>query len=509
MSEDVQPLRDLAFKTDAEVDAICRDVAASPLYNADLAPAGPRRRTWSTWNILAMWLGMSVVLTTYTLASGLMSAGMNWWQALLTVGIANFIVLIPMLLNAHVGVRYGITIPVFVRSSFGTVGANFAALARAIVACGWFGIQTWLGGLAVSGIAAVLWPGWSDLAGHDFIAFFIFWVVQMAIIFRGMEGIKKFESWAALFLILVGVWLLYWGTSAGHGLGHVLRASVAMMGAQQHSFWELFWPGLAANVGYWATLSLNIPDFTRFARSQRSQIVGQTIGLPVTMIVYSFIGIATTAATVVVFGKPVWNPVDLVPMITHNPVILIVAMILIVIAQISTNMAANVVAPSNDFSNVAPRLISFRTGGMITGVIGVLMFPWAIFNNAGAYIFTWLGGYGSLLGAIAGVMIADYWIVRRRRLDVADLYRERGRYPRWNWVAFAAIAIAIVPVIPGFIAAAATPGGVVAHPGIIDRLYTYGWFFTFCVSLVAYCVLALVRRRAGARPPTVAVATDA
>jgi NCS1 family nucleobase:cation symporter-1 len=489
-------IRDLAFHTDAQVDAICEDVKESPLYNEDLAPAGPRRRTWNTWHIMAMWIGMSVVLTTYTLASGLMAAGMNWWQALLTVGIANFIVLIPMILNAHVGVRYGIPFPVFVRSSFGIYGANFAALARAIVACGWFGIQTWLGGLAVSGIMTVLWPGWATLGGHDYIAFSLFWVVQMAIILFGMEGIKKFESWAALLLILVGAWLLYWGISTGGGLGHVLSASTAMMGPQRHSFWELFWPGLAANVGYWATLSLNIPDFTRFARSQRSQIIGQAVGLPVTMIVYSFIGIATTAATLVVFGKPVWNPVDLVPMITSNPLVLIVAMFLIVVAQVSTNMAANVVAPSNDFSNVAPKWISFRTGGVITGILGVLMFPWALFNSAASYIFTWLGGYGSLLGAIAGVMIADYWIVRRKRLDVAGLYRLDGPYTRWNLAAFVAVAVAVIPVIPGFIAASTTPGGVVSHPDFIDRLYTYGWFFTFCVSLVVYWGLSVVVKSA-------------
>ena len=407
------------------------------------------------------------------------------------MGIANIIVLIPMLLNAHVGVRYGIPFPVFVRSSFGTSGANFAALARAVVACGWFGIQTWLGGLAISGILSALWPSWPHVAGHNFIAFFIFWIIQMAIIIRGMEAIKVFESWAAPLLILVGIWLLYWGFTAGQGPVHVLDASASMIGKSKRPFWELFWPGLAANVGYWATLSLNIPDFTRFARSQRSQVVGQIIGLPISMIAYSFIGIATTAATVVVFGKAVWNPVNLVPMITKNPGILIIAMIFIIIAQISTNMAANVVAPSNDFSNVAPKLISFKTGGIITGIIGVLMFPWALFNNAGAYIFTWLGGYGSLLGAIAGVMIADYWIVRRRNLMINALYRHDAEYPRWNWPAFVAVTVSIAPVIPGFIAAATTPGGVVHNPDVLDRLYTYGWFFTFGISIMVYWGLSL------------------
>jgi NCS1 family nucleobase:cation symporter-1 len=487
-------LKDLALQTDAEVEDLCRKVRGSRLYNEDLAPAGPGRRTWHTWHIMAMWLSISVVITTYTLAAGLMASGMNWWQALLTVGLANIIVLIPMILNAHVGVRYGIPFPVFVRSSFGTSGANFAALSRAVVACGWFGIQTWLGGLAVSGILTALWPAWADTPGHEFIAFFAFWLIQMAIIVRGMETIKIFESWAAPLLIIVALWLLAWGFSAGGGPVRVLQASAAMTTESEHSFWSLFWPGLAANVGYWATLSLNIPDFTRFARSQRSQAIGQIIGLPVSMIIFSFIGIATTAATVVVFGEAIWNPVDLVPMVTSNPFVLIVAMVVIAIAQISTNMAANTVAPSNDFSNVAPKLISFRTGGLITGVVGVLMFPWALMDNVGAYIFTWLGGYGSLLGGIGGIMIADYWIVRRRNLNVTDLYRVDGEYPRWNWPAFVAMAFSIIPVIPGFLSAAATPGGNIDNPSFVDSLFNYGWFFTFGVSIIVYLLISLIRQ---------------
>lgn len=494
-------LKDLVLQTDAEVEEVCRKVRDSRLYNEDLAPAGPARRTWYTWHIMAMWLSISVVITTYTLASGLMAAGMNWWQALMTVGIANFIVLIPMILNAHVGVRYGIPFPVFVRSSFGTSGANFAALSRAVVACGWFGIQTWLGGLAVSAILTALWPAWAEVPGNVFIAFFTFWAIQMAIIWRGMETIKIFESWAAPLLLIVALWLLVWGFSAGGGPVHVLQASEAMTTDSQHSFWSLFWPGLAANVGYWATLSLNIPDFTRFARSQRSQAIGQIVGLPVSMIIFSFIGIATTAATVVVFGDAVWNPVDLVPMVTQNPFILVIAMVVIAIAQISTNMAANTVAPSNDFSNVAPKLISFRTGGLITGIIGVLMFPWALMDNASAYIFTWLGGYGSLLGAIGGIMIADYWIVRRRNLNLTDLYRVDGEYPRWNWPAFVAMTFAIVPVIPGFIVAATTPGGNIDNPTLINSLFNYGWFFTFGMSVVVYWLISVIQKLKSGESP--------
>ncbi len=307
-----------------------------------------------------------------------------------------------MLLNAHAGTRYGVPFPVFVRSSFGVSGANFAAMARALVACGWFGIQTWIGGLALSSLMGVFWGGWAEVPGNQFIAFFVFWAIQVAIIMKGIEGIKILESLAAPLLLAGGLVLLAWGFVAGGGIGNVFSAS-AQLQEGSAPFWALFWPGLAANVGYWVTLSLNIPDFTRYAKSQRSQITGQALGLPLTMTAFSFIGIAVTSATVVVFGEAIWDPVELVTQIAGPlPVVLVIAMIVIAIAQVSTNMAANVVSPSNDFSNLAPRYISFKMGGVITALIGVFSFPWLLF-----YIFTWLVGYGSLLGAIGAVMIAD------------------------------------------------------------------------------------------------------
>lgn len=497
-------LDDLAISSEEELAAVRAEVQGSRLFNEDLAPAGPQRRTWGTWHLAAMWIGISVCITTYTLASGLMVAGMNWWEALLTIGIGNIIVLVPLVLNGHAGTRYGIPFPIFVRSSFGTRGANIAAMARALVACGWFGIQTWLGGLALNTIVATLWSGWGAVPGHEFIAFAVFWIIQLVIIVRGIETVKIFESWAAPLLLAVSVALLIWGFSAGHGIGHVFAASAKLQ--QGHTpFWLLFWPGLVANVGYWATLSLNIPDFTRFATSQRTQVMGQVIGLPVTMILFSFVGIAVTAATVVVFGQAVWDPIALMGKLALGPVLLIIAMIIVGIAQITTNMAANVVAPSNDFSNLAPRAISFRTGGIITGIIGIVSFPWLLYQSAGAYIFTWLEGYGSLLGAIGGIMIADYWLVRRQQLNLADLYKEDGEYrysSGFNWIAIVALLVAVVPIIPGFVAAATTPGGVVAHPGVWDRLYTFGWFFTFIVSILVYWGLTGLRRSGSAARAT-------
>ena len=481
---------DLAVKSDAELAEIESRVAGSPYYNRDLAPAGPSRRTWSTWNITAMWIGMSVVITTYTLASGLMGAGMNWWQALLTISLGNLIVLIPMILNAHAGTRYGIPFPVFLRASFGVRGANIGAIARALVACGWFGIQTWLGGLALDALTSQLWAGWADVPGHKAIAFAVFWVAQVLIILRGMEAIKYLETWAAPLLLGGGVAVLIWAFFKVGSVTEPFSASTRLE-EEGPGFWTLFWPSLAANVGYWATLSLNIPDFTRFAQSQRSQAIGQALGLPTTMTAFSFIGIATTAATVVLYGEAIWDPVTLMNTI-GNAGAIILAMVIIVAAQITTNMAANVVAPSNDFSNLWPTRISFKMGGVITAVIGILMFPWEIFENASAYIFTWLVGYGSLLGAIGGIMITDYWLIRRERLDLVDLYRADGQYwysAGFNWRAIVALVVAVLPVVPGFVNAATTPGGVVTDPNIFDRFYTYGFGFTFLVALVVYLVL--------------------
>ncbi len=484
----------------AELARIKAEVSLSPLYNEDLAPTGPEERTWSTYNIAALWIGMSIVITTYALAAGLMAAGMNWWQALFTISLGNIIVLIPMLLNAHAGTKYGIPFPVFVRASFGVRGANFAAMARALVACGWFGIQTWLGGLALDALVTAAWGGWADVTGHAFIMFLVFWVLQLFIILTGIEGVKYFQSFAAPLLIVGSIALLVWGFSAGGGIGEVFTNSSRLQEGQT-PFWTLFWPSLAANVGYWITVSLNIPDFTRYAQSQRSQLVGQAIGLPLTMTAFSFVGIAVTAATIVVFDEAIWDPVAVITRVTGGiPALLIVAMIVIVIAQISTNMAANVVSPSFDFSNLAPKYISFRTGGIITAVLGVVSFPWLLLESVGAYIFTWLVGYGSLLGAIGAVMIADYWILRRRQLDLADLYKMDGRYAYsggWNWRAIAAVLIGVLPVLPGFAKAATTPGfaGVFENPTFIESLYNYGLFFTFGVAAVAYLALSMIGGR--------------
>lgn len=467
-----------------------REMQHSPLWNKDLAPTPASRRTWSTYNIAALWIGMAVVITTYTLASGLMQQGMHWYQALFTILLGNVIVLIPMILNAHAGTKYGISFPVLCRASFGVRGANVAALLRAIVACGWFGIQTWIGGLALDALLTAAWPGWTSIGPSKAIAFGIFWLIQVAIILKGTEGIKVLESWSAPLLLGGGLILLWWAVRNGGGLGSILGESTRLRQGST-PFWTLFPAALTANVGYWATLSLNIPDFTRYAKSQRSQAMGQLLGLPGTMTLFAFIGVAVTSATIVLFGEAIWDPVQLVTRI-GTPAVIIFGALVVLAAQLTTNMAANVVSPANDFSNLSPKRISYVTGGLITAVIGIFMMPWKLYSDASAYIFTWLIGYSSLMGALGGILIADYWIVRRQRLDLKDLFSVEGRYTYtngFNMKAILALVLAILPVVPGFINAATTPGGQVPNPGFFDTLYTYAWFVTFALSFILYLLL--------------------
>jgi len=494
VSNPVASTRPEAYTPDVVVTH--EDLSGSPLWNPDLAPTPPERRTWSTYNIAALWIGMSVVITTYTLASGLMAQGMTWWQALLVILLGNAIVLVPMILNAHAGTRYGISFPVLCRASFGVRGANIPAMLRAIVACGWFGIQTWIGALALDALFRAAWSGWAAMPGATWVAFAIFWLLQVAIILKGTEGIKVLESWSAPLLLGGGLLLLWWGIRNGGGLSNVLAQSERLQGAGGTPFWVLFPAALTANVGYWATLSLNIPDFTRYAKSQRSQVLGQALGLPTTMTLFAFIGVAVTAATIVIFGEAVWDPIVLVSRIGGAGLIIFAALIVLA-AQVTTNMAANVVSPSNDFSNLSPRRISYVRGGLITAVIGILMMPWKLYSDAAAYIFTWLLGYSSLMGALGGILIADYWVLRRQKLLVGDLYREQGMYTYrngFNWRAIAALVLSVLPVIPGFVRAATTPGGRVADPTFFDQLYSYAWFVTFGLSFVMYFVLMKTQR---------------
>src|SRR5690348_5586647 len=477
--------RELPQKGKSDLLAATPHGVASGLYNDDLAPVPLEKRSWGTYNYASLWVAMSVCIPTYMLASGLIAGGMNWWQAIGTILLGNLIVLIPMLLNAHAGAKYGIPFPVFVRASFGVRGANIPAVLRAIVACGWFGTQTWIGGQAIHSMLRILYPAATHNSSWQWICFFAFWALNMAVIWRGIEAIKFLEGIGAPFMMGIGLLLLWWITRQAGGLGPVLSSPSKFKTSSE--FLHFFIPSLTGMVGFWATVALNIPDFTRYAKSQRDQILGQALGLPAAMTLYSFVGVAVTSASVVIFGTAIWDPVALLGRF-NQPVIASIALVALLIATLNTNVAANVVSPSNDFSNLNPRLISFRTGGLITGVAGILMMPWKLLGSYSNYIFVWLVGYSAFLGPIAGVMIADYFIVRRSTLEVDDLYRRGGAYEYsrgFNYRGLAALALGVAVALCGLL----------VHP--LRFLYDYAWFVGFAVSALAY--IALMPRPAAAR----------
>jgi NCS1 family nucleobase:cation symporter-1 len=494
------------------------DLSGSPYYNGDMAPTTLAERRWGMRDLAVLWISMSACIPTYMLASSLLAGGMNWKQAVATIFLGNVIVLIPMVLNAHAGTKYGIPFPVYCRASFGILGANVPALLRALVACGWFGIQTWIGGSAIYTLLAVFFPSWKSMAPlfstvsvPQLACFFAFWLINMAVIYKGIESIRVLLNIKAPLLIILGLALLAWAYSAAGGFGEMLSkpSQFEPGGPKAGQFWSFFVLALTGNVSFWATLALNIPDFSRYARSQRDQVLGQAAGLPTTMGLYSFIGVAVTSAALVIYkdradvdAAKLWDPVYLLSLF-ENRAVLVVAMAALCIATLATNIAANVVSPANDFAHLWPRVITFRIGGLITGVIGIFMQPWRLLENASVYIDKWLIGYSLLLGAVGGVLIADYIVLRRTELDLAGLYRKKGPYwyvGGFNPWALVALAVGIALCIPGFLATlgvvalagdTAAAADVPRVPNFFGSLYSYAWFTSFGAAFVVYLAAML------------------
>jgi NCS1 family nucleobase:cation symporter-1 len=462
------------------------------LSNEDIAPVPAVKRDWKAISFFTLWVGMAVNIPSYMIAASLIDGGMSWQQAMWTVLLGNLIVFIPMSLSGHAGTKYGIPFPVFARASFGVRGSHIPSLLRAIVACGWFGIQTWIGGAAIYTIVLIIWPvvadgpammpEWVGVSLIQFACFMLFWFMNIWLIWKGINSIRILEHIAAPFLLLCGLALLVWAYKGADGFGPMLQAGSTFQNPAE--FWNLFWPSLTAMVGFWATLTLNISDFTRYARSQRAQVVGQLSGLPSTMTLFAFIGVAVTSATIIIYGEAIWDPVVLVRRFESHTLVFF-SMIAVVIATISTNAAANVVGPANAFSNLAPSKINFKRGGYITGIIGIVIMPWKLIADPSGYIFTWLIGYSALLGPVIGIILVDYFLIRNTELNVEDLYRSNGIYAGVNPIAIIALVIGVLPNVPGFLANV----GLYSGSGFVVNLYNYAWFIGLGISSVVYYLL--------------------
>ena len=468
----------------------------SSLINDDLKPTTEAQRTWRWYHFTALWIGMVMCIPAYTLAASLIEGGMSWGQAVGTVFLGNLIVLVPMLLIGHAGAKYGIPYAVLARSSFGTIGARLPALLRALVACGWYGIQTWFGGAMIHTLVGVLMGqplGGDKLPGlgittSQLVCFLGFWAIQFWYVIHGIESIRKLETWTAPVKIVICFALLWWAWDKAGGFGPIIDqpSQFEPGGKKAGQFAAVFWPSLTAMVGFWATLALNIPDFTRFARSQRDQVVGQALGLPGPMGLLAMLAVFVTSATVVIYGKAIWDPVDLSSRMTGAGVL--IALIILLIDTISVNLAANLVGPAYDFSALNPRKISYTTGGIITAVIAILMMPWKVLETTQGYIFTWLIGYSALLGPVAGILIVDYYLIRKKELSVEGLYAENGPYTYssgWNWVAITALVLGVIPNVPGFLNAA-FPKSFPDVGDFFKGVYTYAWFVGLAIAAVVY-----------------------
>lgn len=468
------------------------------LWNKDLAPVPPEQRNWNWFAYASLWVSMVVCVPSYLLAAGLVAEGMSWWQAILTVFLGNAIILAPMVLIGHAGAKHRVPFPVLLRSSFGVEGAKIPALARGLVACGWFGINTWVGGSAIYAILNTLSNG--ALAGDplpllgidlaQFLCFLAFWAIHLYFIHKGTASIKWLEIFAAPFLIVMSLALLAWAYANAGGFGDMIKAPSAFAegGAKAGLFWPTFFASLTAMVGFWATMALNIPDFTRHAKTQRDQVIGQALGLPVPMALFAMVGVFVTSATAMIYGEAIWDPVALASRMGGAGVAL--ALMALVVATLTTNLAANVVAPAYGFSNLAPQRISFAMGGYITAGLGIAMFPWKLMENAGTYLFTWLVGYSALLGPIAGILIADYFLVRKTEFRVEDFFRKDGAFGAnagWNPAGLSAFALGVLPNLPGFLHAT---GVLKSVPPFFDSVYGYAWFVGFAVAAILYLLFS-------------------
>ncbi len=478
-------------------------IAGTKYANGELVPTPINERRWTTYNYTALWMGMAHNIPSYLLASGLVALGMNWLQAFLTITLANVIVLVPMLLNSHAGTKYGIPFPVFARAFYGVRGANLPALLRAFIACGWFGIQTWIGGQAIHAIVGKLagdgWANASPLLGHPWtlwLSFAFFWLVQVFLIMRGIDGLRRFENWAAPLVTVAFLALMIWVVIQAGGFGPIFSEESKL--GWGPGFWTIFAPSLMGMIAFWATLSLNMPDFTRFSQGQKQQVRGQILGLPTTMSFIALVSIVTTSGTIVVYGEAIWDPVALATRF-ENPVVVIVGLVMAILATMSCNVAANVVSPSYDFSNALPRWLNFRTAGLVTAIIGVLIQPWRLITDPNVYIFAWLGFYGGVLASIAGVLIAGYWFVNRTQISLVDLYKVGGRYwfaGGWNWRAVVATLVGAVLAVGGAYGGPFPAGGLI---GFLKPLYDYSWAVGIAAGFLIFLILtyaAPVRRTA-------------
>ncbi|MCQ6278491.1 NCS1 family nucleobase:cation symporter-1 [Bacillus sp. EB600] len=455
----------------------------SRLMNEDLKPIPKGQRKWTWFSYMALWMGIVHNIFNYSVAASLIVLGMNIWQALLTIFVANIVLMVPLALNGHAGSKFGISFPIYARLSFGVFGANVPALIRAFVAIGWFGIQSYLGAMALNVLMLKVIPFWSDLSTvffglpiNSWISLIAFWILEAVLAIHGMEVIRRFENWAGPVILVLMLGLVYWAYNILHGVGPILHQPSKFHSVGE--FLPVFFPAVITVVGSFATMALNIPDFTRFSRSSKDQVIGQILGLPITTFFFSLMSAFITSATVIAYGKAIWDPVELFKHF-DNTIVLVIGAACLAAATISVNVAANLVSPIYDLINAFPKKLNYKRSAIISIVLAFLIMPWKLMQSPDS-VHLLLNTAGAFLGPATGIVIADFWIIRKCQVSVDDLYKVEGIYEYKKGFNIYALITMVVGMILSF------GGNFIPALKFVSG---YGWLIGILVGFFGYYAL--------------------
>ena len=494
----------IELSSDAE-----QELKRSKYYNEDLAPTKLNDRKWEMKDVADLWIGLSISIPALALAASLVSLGVSPLLSIINVILGNLIVLIPIQLNSHVGTRYGIPYPIYARLTFGPVGAHLSSISRSIVGCGWAAIQSWVGGGAIAVLFGTMIPFFSDqnatisLPGNDqvmigqLIGFFIFVFICGFIAYKGMSNIKIVQNIGGPLLIVFILGLCIWSvttiSSTGHSIFELFTAGNNMELINRNGgFAFVYLAGLTGYIAYWGTIALNIPDFSRNAKSQKVQFGGQLIGMPAPMAICATVGALFAQATLYRYGEVSFDPTSVFYYV-DNKIVIVLCSIGVIIATLTTCVAANIVAPANGWSSLAPQKISYKKGVIITLFISVFITqPWFIYGSGSAYIFSWLNNYGTIIAPVAAILCADYFVCKKKRIDIYSLYKGNdGRYRYrngWNWCAIIAWIVSfLLPLLGNTIFSFASSGR--SMPDVLDMIAANGYLFSFALAFIIYVLL--------------------
>ncbi|KAL6300389.1 permease for cytosine/purines, uracil, thiamine, allantoin-domain-containing protein [Sparassis latifolia] len=472
--------------------------AQSLLVNDDLSPVGPEKRTWGTWNFVAFWIADSFNINTWMIASSMVQLGLSWWQAWIAVWVGYGVVAPFIVLNARPGAIFHVTFPVVARTSFGMWGSLWCVFNRGAMACIWYGVQASIGGSCVLVMLRTMWPSVNNIHNsmpassgtntRDFMCFFLFWLISLPAIWIPIHKVRHLFTLKAIIVPVAGISFFIWCIVKARGVGPIVHQPSQLRGSVLG--WAMV-TSIMSCVSNMATLVTNAPDFASRSRRPSDAILPQLITVPLGFSIVSFLGIIVSSSSQAIYGEAIWSPINLLGMFlddhpshaTRFGVWFISASF--IIAQLGTNISANSISAGCDLTALFPRFINIRRGGYIAAIVGMCMLPWNLLKSSNSFT-NYLSAYSVFLSSIAGVMITDYYVIRKGHYRIKDLYRTSRDGWYWytfgvNFRAYAAYISGILINVVGF--AGATGRSV---PLAATRIYQLAFFTGFGVSALVY-----------------------